>query len=33
MSLKFVPTGPVDNKLALVQQTVRRQAITWATDD
>ena len=33
MSLKIVPKGPVDNKLALVQQTVRRQAITWTTDD
>ena len=33
MSLKFVPNGPADNKLTLVQQTVRRQAITWTTDD
>ena len=33
MSLKFVPKGAVNNKLALVQQTVKRQAITWTTDD
>ena len=37
ISLKFVPKGPIDNKLALVQVMAlvpnRRQAITWTNAD
>ena len=29
LSLKFVPTDPIDNKSALVQVMARRQVITW----
>ena len=33
ISLKYVPQSPIDNKPALVQVIVRRQAFTWTNDD
>ena len=33
ISLKFVPTGPIDSKSALVRSLNRLQAITWTNAD
>ena len=34
IALKFIPTGPIDNKSALVQvMTWRRQTINWTNAD